>query len=313
MKIKWQWVMPFLPALLSVLSVLVLDSFGFIEFHLTSVNIYGVIIFSGVITTIVIASFIFMREGMLQARKEALYLARQEYEMERSRFLRRLDHELKNPLTGLQLVLTNTASANDLHIWQKNMDSLQRQVTRLNRIVTDLRKLAMISAQTPEVLPVDLNRLLDDIYMQINEELSDRDLNTIQLSLRKPSQPSLFIYGDYDLLLIAIYNLVNNALKYSRPGDRVAISAFTQDENAVIEVADTGIGISPEDLPYIWDELYRSEKVREIPGSGVGLSLVKLIVERHRGTIDLHSQPDRGTTIRLMLPLMPITITSKPS
>jgi two-component system OmpR family sensor kinase len=313
MKIKWRWVMPFLPALLSVISVLILDSFGFIEFHLTSVNIYGVIIFSGVITTIVVASFIFMREGMIQARQEALHLARQEYEMERSRFLRRLDHELKNPLTGLQLVLTNTASANDLHVWQKNLDSLQRQVIRLNRIVTDLRKLAMISAQTPEVLPVDLNTLLDDIYLQVNEELSGRDPNAIQLNLRKSLQPSLFVYGDYDLLLIAVYNLVNNALKYSRPGDRVAISAFAQDENAVIEVADTGIGISPEDLPYIWDELYRSEKVREIPGSGVGLSLVKLIVERHGGTIELHSQLDRGTTVRLMLPLMPISPTSKPA
>lgn len=310
MKLKWQWVMLFLPALLGVISVIVLDSFGFIEFHLTSHKLYSLIILSGVITTTVLASFIFMREGMIQARQEALRQARQEYEKERSRFLRRLDHELKNPVTGIQLVLTNTASANDLNVWRKNLDSLQRQVTRLNRIVTDLRKLAMISVQTPEVLPVDLNILLDDIYMQVHEELSEKD-RTIQLSFRKSSQPSLFIYGDYDLLLIAIYNLVNNALKYSRPGDSVAISVFTQDESAVIEVADTGIGISPEDLPYIWDELYRSEKVQEIPGNGVGLSLVKLIVERHRGTIELHSQLDQGTTIRITLPI-PISATAKP-
>ena len=151
MTIKWRWVMPFLPALLSVISVLVLDSLGFIEFHLTSVNIYGVIIFSGVITTIVLASFIFMREGMLQSHQEALHQARQEYEMERSRFLRRLDHELKNPLTGLQLMLSNTAGADDPHIWQKNLEGLQRQVTRLNRIITDLRKLATMYGGDVEV------------------------------------------------------------------------------------------------------------------------------------------------------------------
>lgn len=106
---------------------------------------------------------------------------------------------------------------------------------------------------------------------------------------------------------------MNNAVKYSRPGGRVAIRAFTQDENVVIEVTDTGIGISPEDLPYIWDELYRSETVREIPGSGVGLSLVRLIVERHGGTVAVHSQLDQGTTMQVLLPLLPASAPPRPA
>ena len=75
---------------------------------------------------------------------------------------------------------------------------------------------------------------------------------------------------------------------------------------AVIEVRDTGIGISTTDLPYIWDELYRSERVRDIPGSGIGLALVKLIIERHGGKIEVQSQLDQGTTIRVYLPVFPV-------
>jgi two-component system, OmpR family, sensor kinase len=71
----------------------------------------------------------------------------------------------------------------------------------------------------------------------------------------------------------------------------------------VIEVRDTGTGISPTDLPYIWDELYRSERVRDISGSGIGLALVKLIIERHGGNIDVQSQLDQGTTVRVYLPI----------
>jgi two-component system OmpR family sensor kinase len=108
--------------------------------------------------------------------------------------------------------------------------------------------------------------------------------------------------GDQDLLLVAIYNLVNNALKYTGTGDTVAVRAFVEDEMAVIEVRDEGIGISPADLPYIWDELYRSERVRDIPGSGIGLALVKLIIERHGGKIEVQSQLDQGTTVRVYLP-----------
>ena len=97
-------------------------------------------------------------------------------------------------------------------------------------------------------------------------------------------------------------NLLENALKYSRPGDTVELRASEIGANIVIEVADTGPGIPEEEQPHVWEELYRGEAGRGIPGSGLGLALVRAIAERHNGRVSLRSRLGQGTVFSLHLP-----------
>ena len=305
MKIRWEWIVPFVPALLAMVIVTVLDAIGIIDFGFSRYDADTFILLGGLIVTIITVSVIMSREAVKQMRVTSLHQARQEYDAERSRFLRRLDHELKNPLTGIKLAVANWDSIEDPVTRTELRDNIHVQVMRMSRIVTDLRKIADLSTQQLEVSVVDLRQLLAEIMAQAHEETSanERDL---QLCLPDSSQKLPNVLGDQDLLLVAIYNLLNNAIKYTREGDTVALCAYMKEDAAVIEVRDTGLGISPKDLPYIWDELYRSERVRDIPGSGIGLALVKLIIERQGGKIDVQSQLDQGTTVRVYLPIIPL-------
>ncbi len=304
MKIKWDWIAPFFPALLAVVIVTALDALRIIRFRFSHEDLDTIIIFLGLILTIVIASVLLSREAVRQMRLVSLRQAQEEYATERSRFLRRLDHELKNPLTGIRLAVNNIAEADDRETRQRLKANIHTELTRLNRIVIDLRKIADLSTQKLELSSVNLRDLLEEVFAQAREEnpTNERDL---QLRLPEPTQTLPNVLGDQDLLLVAVYNLLNNALKYTRPGGMVTLSALVQGETVMVEVCDTGIGIAAAELPFIWDELYRSERVRDIPGSGIGLALVKLIVERHGGMIDVQSQIDQGTTMRVYLPVIP--------
>ena len=111
------------------------------------------------------------------------------------------------------------------------------------------------------------------------------------------------INGDRDLLVLAIHNLLDNAIKFSRPGDTIEMRAFEDGANVVVEVADTGPGIPENDQDLVWEELYRGEGARGIPGSGLGLALVRAIVARHDGSIELRSRPGEGTVFTLRLPV----------
>jgi two-component system OmpR family sensor kinase len=99
-----------------------------------------------------------------------------------------------------------------------------------------------------------------------------------------------------------VHNLLDNALKFSRPGDTLELHAFEDGAEIVIEVADTGPGIPEDEQPHVWEELYRGQGGRGIPGSGLGLALVRAIAERHNGRVSLRSRLRQGTVFTLRLP-----------
>jgi two-component system, OmpR family, sensor kinase len=105
------------------------------------------------------------------------------------------------------------------------------------------------------------------------------------------------------LLFLAVYNLLDNTLKFTRPGDTIEVRAFEDGSHVAVEVADTGPGIPESEAPHVWEELYRAEGARGIPGSGLGLALVRAIVERHGGQVTLRSRAGQGTVVALRLPL----------
>lgn len=220
---------------------------------------------------------------------------------ERRRFLRRLDHELKNPLTAIRAGLANLAELPPGEDRREALTSVEAQTLRLSRLSADLRKLAELEVRLVEHSPVDVPALLQEAFLMAQEQpgAAERHLN---LSIPQAPWPLPNIQGDPDLLMLAVHNLLENALKFSRPGDTLELRAFEDGADIVIEVADTGPGIPEDEQPHVWDELYRGEAGRGIPGSGLGLALVRAIAERHNGRVSLRSRLGQGTVFSLRLP-----------
>ena len=221
---------------------------------------------------------------------------------ERRRFLRRLDHELKNPLTAIRAGLANLSEAPSTEARQEAFHSVEAQALRLSRLAADLRKLAELETRMVEKSPVDIGQLLQEAF-DIATDHPNAEQRRLALSIPQAPWPLPNISADPDLLFLAIHNLLDNAIKFTRPGDTVEVRAFEDGSTVAIEIADTGPGISEEDLPHVWEELYRGMGARGIPGSGLGLALVRAVAERHNGQVNLRSRAGQGTVFTLKLPL----------
>lgn len=219
---------------------------------------------------------------------------------ERRRLLRRLDHELKNPLTAIRAALANLHTNGEDDQQKETLESIESQTVRLSRLTADLRKIAELDARPLEHRPVDMTGLLQEI-MALTQEHPAAEDRTLTLTLPQV-WPVPKVAGDRDLLFLAIYNLVDNAIKFSRPGDAIEIRAFEDGATLIVEVADTGPGIPEIDIPHVWEELYRGQSARSVPGSGLGLALVRAIVEHHQGNVSVRSRSGQGTAVSLRLP-----------
>lgn len=213
-----------------------------------------------------------------------------------ARFLARLDHELKNPVTAMLAGLSNLDAANPA------VASIQGQAERLSRLTGDLRKLAEVRSVALEVEPVDLADLCSEVQETV-AELPQASNRTILLVFPRAPRPLPPVRGDRDLLFLALYNLVSNALKYSTAGDTIEVRGSEREGGVVIEVADTGRGIPETEHGHVWEELARGRTTLDVPGSGLGLPFVRAIVERHSGSVALSSRPGEGTVVRVSLPL----------
>lgn len=221
---------------------------------------------------------------------------------ERRQFLRRLDHELKNPLTAIQAGLANLDDGKDAPALQ----SIRTQTQRLSRLVADLRKLAELETRRIELAPVDLASVIEEAVAIVSEE-PESNSRSISLNLPQAPWPLPKVQGDEDLLLLALLNLLNNAVKFSSPGDRVEVRAFEDSEMVIVEIADTGPGIPETELPFVWQELYRGRGARGVQGSGLGLALVRAITDRHGGQVSIRSRVNQGSVVTMKLPSEEVT------
>ena len=227
-----------------------------------------------------------------------------ESEQGRQRFLHRLDHEIKNPLTGLRAALVNLQESGNSTERQRASENAGRAVERLTRLLTDLRKLSDLEERPIERILVDVPDLLDDV-VEAARELPSYQGRNINLLIPKVPSPFPSVTGDRDLLALAVYNLVENALKFTSAHDWLEIRALEDGKAIVIEVADSGAGISSEDQSRIFEELYRGSNAQSTEGSGLGLALVNRIVALHGGVVAVRSnqrQP-RGTVFTVRLPV----------
>lgn len=247
-------------------------------------------------------SFVGLGVAFLEQRRRAdvaraAQAAAEEEAESRRRFMRRLDHEVKNPLTAMRAALANINGSFD----PTTMRSMRNQVDRLARLSADLRKLTDLEIQPLEMDEVDLPALLSELVEAAQDRL-DMTNRRISLGLPQAPWPLAPVPGDRDLLFLAFHNLIDNALKFSGEGATIEIRAYEDGADVAVEVADTGPGVPPEELPHLGEELYRGSSAVGVEGSGLGLALVRAIITRHGGTLSIRSRPGRGTVVNVRLP-----------
>jgi two-component system OmpR family sensor kinase len=291
-----------LPSVFPVLSSVDLGPAAFV-FGMTVRNPAVVAFFFGFLVTATISSIVYW-DRRRTAQAHTLYADYvQDASQRRRNFLRRLDHEIKNPLTGLRAALVNLQEAKADEERTRAVGNANRAVERLTRLLTDLRKLSDLEERTIERLPVDVPELLEDVVTAVHilPVCKGREVSVL---IPKVPSPFPTVTGDRDLLVLAIYNLVENALKFTGEEDSIEVRALEDGRSIVIEVADSGTGIPAEDLSKIFEELYRGSNARGTEGSGLGLALVNRIVLLHRGGVGVRSSQTepRGTVFTIRLP-----------
>jgi len=221
------------------------------------------------------------------------------------RFLLRLDHEMKNPVTALRAALPGVVpdpAALDPAAARAH-DTLRQQTARLSALVAELRKIAELETRPLEREDVDLAQVVQDAVADLTDQAAASGVpRALAVQLPQAPWPLPHVRGDVDLLYLAVYNLLANALKFSPAGSTVEVRGRDDDGVVEVEVADSGTGIPAHELDTVFDELARGEQARGTPGSGLGLALVRVVAERHGGTVDLRSRPGQGTSARLRVP-----------
>jgi len=302
---NWRWLLVLIPAILGVgASVFMQRALAgrYVPQLYLKVDIVALTWIAGVSITLVSALIAIVGTWIRQYTETQLSVVRHEATEGRQRFLRRLDHEMKNPLTAIQAALANLAYADTPQAQAEPLTSVKAQTQRIGGLVTDLRKLAELETRPLEFGPVNLTDLLEEA-MLVAQDRPEAPRRSLTLTVPQAPWPLPEISGDRDLIFLAVYNLLNNALKFTRPGDTIELRAFEDSQFVIIEVADTGPGIPEEEQVLVWEELYRAQATRGIPGSGLGLALVSTIIERHGGQATLRSRPGQGTVFTVRLPV----------
>jgi signal transduction histidine kinase len=220
--------------------------------------------------------------------------AKMDLASDQRRFINRLDHELKNPLTALHMTLAYLNSEDQVDVVRKVLIDMNTQVDRLSRLVGDLRKLTHLEEQSIQPSPLVLGEILQEV-LEAAKDHPNIAGRQVSLTLLQHTLPLPMIQVDRGLLWLACFNLVDNALKFSQPGARIDVRAFEIHPGLVVEVADDGLGIPETELPHICDGLFRGENARGTPGSGLGLALARTILALHAGSLTVRSQPGQGT------------------
>ena len=220
-------------------------------------------------------------------------------------FVANVSHELRTPLSILRgyietLLDTPKTSREEL---VRILQIMGRHSKRLGLLVDDLLSLAQLESSSAnlEIGEVQLSELFEHLLRDWKERLAGKHLRLI-VDL-PPDMPP--IRADETRLQEVLYNLLENAVKYSRENGEIRLQAERCGPEIVISVSDNGIGISRDDLPRIFERFYRADKARsrEFGGTGLGLSIVKHIAQLHGGRVEAESEPGKGTTVRVLLPI----------
>lgn len=243
----------------------------------------------------------------LERRRLAIESARlqREKELMKENFITLVSHQLRSPLASVKQYfgVLREGFAGDVSSKQKEMiEKAGRYIDDLLQLINDWLNMSRIEAGniTNTFETVDLVPVFSDI-MELLEPLAETRKVALKLDLR--DGPSV-IEGDLESLREAFSNLISNGINYNREGGTVTVSTREKGDDLVVEIRDTGIGISRDNLHFIFDEFFRakSKEARDVRGSGLGLPIAKRIIEAHDGFIKVDSEIGKGSTFSVFLP-----------
>jgi two-component system, OmpR family, sensor kinase len=227
------------------------------------------------------------------ARLEAAFAQQQQFTSDAA-------HELRTPvsvmLTQAQTALNRERTAPE---YRETVETCQRAAQRMRRLIESLLALARLDAGQEQMkrLDFDLSKTAHDCVESVRPLADERGVKIIS------KLSALEITGDSERLAQVVTNLLTNAIQYNLPDGEVRVKLESQNGMAILTVSDTGQGISPEDLPRVFERFYRADKSRSTGGNGLGLAISKAVVEAHGGTIEVSSEENVGTIFIVRLPV----------
>lgn len=228
---------------------------------------------------------------------------RYDLESRREALIKAISHDLRNPISAVGGYAELVHKFGDLNAQQDKFITRIRQTTnKLYELTATLVDLAWLEAGMPlKHIPVELIELTRAAMQELSYEARK---NSVSIVNSIPDELPA-VMGDPRYMKLVIYNLIDNAIRYSLNSGNVVIHAWHHIDKVFYTVADQGIGISEDDQLKIWDRMWRSadDRVRDIPGGGVGLCFVQTVIRRHGGEIEVESALDEGTTFTFFLPL----------
>lgn len=220
-------------------------------------------------------------------------------------FVANVSHELKTPMGALGLLAETLVAEEDRDIAQRLASRIHTEAFRVSRIIDDLLDLSRIEAEeSPPREPVLVSLVMAEAMERVRSASDQRE---VKIDLTEPDQP-LSVLGDRRQLVSALYNLLDNAVKYSPEGGTVRFYAEQSSGQVSIVVEDGGVGIPSRDLERIFERFYRVDqgRSRDTGGTGLGLSIVRHVAANHQGKVEVESREGEGSTFRFVVPLQPL-------
>lgn len=225
----------------------------------------------------------------------------------RNAFVAQATHELRTPLTNIRLYVDGLLEEPDADAAKraKSINVIAQEARRLERIVGDMLSVSEIEAGQLKLRPGDVR--LEAVFAELRADFEEQARQK-EIAFRLDLPPKYPVMsGDRDKIVLALHNLVGNAIKYTPAGGEVTVRAREEGANFVIDVADNGIGIRAEECDLIFEKFYRAKdkRISGITGSGLGLALAREVVRLHGGDVTVRSQVDKGSTFTMTIPLLP--------
>ncbi|MCK4177552.1 sensor histidine kinase [Aciditerrimonas ferrireducens] len=217
-------------------------------------------------------------------------------------FVANVSHELKTPMGALGLLAETLVAEEDPQVVRRLASRIQDEAFRVSRIIDDLLDLSRIEAEeAPPREPVPIGLVMAEALERVRAAAEQR---AVKIEVEEPDPP-VAVVAERRQLVSALYNLLENAVKYSYEGGLVRFSGTVHDGEVVFAVADQGIGIPARELERIFERFYRVEKgrSRQTGGTGLGLSIVRHVAANHQGRVEVESREGEGSTFRLVVPL----------
>ena len=243
--------------------------------------------------------------NMMADELQRSFARQKKLEQARRNLIAAVSHDLRTPLTSIRAMIEAMSDGvvTDPDTVKRYYFNIQSQTENLSNLINDLFELSKLESEQIQLRlePVSLNDLLSEVVDSMQLQASKKNVSLKAIFC----QDAPMIMAEFDKIQRVVYNLIQNAIRHTPDNGMISLETKTVPQGIQVNVADTGEGIDPDDLPHIFEQFFRGEKSRsrETGGAGLGLAIAKRIIEAHNGQIWVNSQPSQGTRFSFVLPV----------